>query len=118
MLAGRVAIAEHHAAGRFELANRLRVREVVALAVRDRQAQHPAASRAQRERRIGLLDANVNVLAVELQVAVPQHRARQQPASSRTWKPLQMPSTGPPAAANSATAFITGEKRAIAPVRR
>ena len=40
------------------------------------------------------------------------------PASHRTWKPLQMPSTGPPSRANSATASITGEKRAIAPARR
>jgi len=39
-------------------------------------------------------------------------------ASSRTWNPLQMPSTGPPFFANSATAFITGLKRAMAPVRR
>ncbi len=40
------------------------------------------------------------------------------PASQSTWKPLQIPSTGPPASANSRTASITGEKRAIAPARR
>ena len=40
------------------------------------------------------------------------------PASVSTWKPLQMPTTGPPAAANRATASITGENRAMAPVRR
>jgi len=40
------------------------------------------------------------------------------PASSRTWKPLQMPSTGPPRSANALTAAMIGEKRAIAPVRR
>ena len=40
------------------------------------------------------------------------------PASSRIWKPLQKPTTGPPAAANASTLFMTGEKRAIAPVRR
>ena len=40
------------------------------------------------------------------------------PASQRTWKPLQIPSTGPPAAANSRTASIAGAKRAIAPARR
>jgi len=38
------------------------------------------------------------------------------PASVRIWKPLQMPSTGPPPA-NFFTACITGENRAIAPVR-
>ena len=40
------------------------------------------------------------------------------PASHSTWNPLQMPSTGPPASANSCTDSITGEKRAIAPQRR
>ena len=40
------------------------------------------------------------------------------PASVSTWKPLQMPTTGPPSAANRATASITGEKRAMAPGRR
>ena len=40
------------------------------------------------------------------------------PASQSTWKPLQIPSTGPPASANSRTARIAGEKRAIAPQRR
>ena len=40
------------------------------------------------------------------------------PASVSTWNPLQMPTTGPPAAACSATASITGENRAMAPVRR
>ncbi len=40
------------------------------------------------------------------------------PASHRTWKPLQIPSTGPPSAANSRTAPITGAKPAIAPARR
>ena len=40
------------------------------------------------------------------------------PASQRIWKPLQMPSTGPPSLANAMTDSITGEKRAIAPARR
>ena len=40
------------------------------------------------------------------------------PASQRIWKPLQMPSTGPPSAANAADGSITGAKRAIAPQRR
>ncbi len=40
------------------------------------------------------------------------------PASSSTWKPLQIPRTGPPRSANLATAGMIGEKRAIAPVRR
>ena len=40
------------------------------------------------------------------------------PASHRTWKPLQIPSTSPPSRANSATSSITGANRAIAPARR
>jgi hypothetical protein len=40
------------------------------------------------------------------------------PASQRIWNPLQIPSTGPPSDANSATAAIAGAKRAIAPQRR
>ena len=40
------------------------------------------------------------------------------PASQSTWKPLQMPSTGPPSAAKRPTASIAGENRAIAPARR
>ena len=40
------------------------------------------------------------------------------PASHSTWNPLQIPNTGRASAANSATAPITGEKRAIAPARR
>ncbi len=40
------------------------------------------------------------------------------PASQSTWKPLQIPSTGPPPSACSLTASMTGEKRAMAPQRR
>jgi hypothetical protein len=40
------------------------------------------------------------------------------PASVSTWKPLQMPTTGPPSAAKRVTASITGLKRARAPGRR
>ena len=40
------------------------------------------------------------------------------PASVRTWKPLQMPTTGPPARAKDRTASMMGEKRASAPGRR
>ena len=40
------------------------------------------------------------------------------PASISTWKPLQTPSTWPPARAKPATARITGARAAIAPQRR
>jgi len=38
--------------------------------------------------------------------------------SVSTWKPLHTPSTMPPLFANLPTDFITGENRAIAPVRK
>ena len=40
------------------------------------------------------------------------------PASVKTWKPLQIPKTGPPFSANAATDSITGENLAIAPQRK
>ena len=40
------------------------------------------------------------------------------PDSHRIWKPLQIPSTGPPRSANARTSSITGANRAIAPHRR
>jgi hypothetical protein len=40
------------------------------------------------------------------------------PASHSTWNPLQIPTTGAPASAMRPTSAITGEKRAMAPVRR
>jgi len=39
-------------------------------------------------------------------------------ASHRVWKPLQMPSTGPPAFANAITSSMIGLRLAIAPARR
>jgi hypothetical protein len=39
-------------------------------------------------------------------------------ASHRIWKPLQMPSTGPPSAAWRWTACMMGLNRAMAPERR
>ena len=40
------------------------------------------------------------------------------PASVSIWKPLQMPSTGMPRFAASATSLMIGERLAIAPQRR
>ena len=40
------------------------------------------------------------------------------PASAMTWKPLQIPRTRPPSAANAEMARITGLNRAITPARR
>ena len=40
------------------------------------------------------------------------------PASHRIWKPLQIPTTGPPRSPNSRTASMIGAHPAIAPARR
>ena len=77
--AGSVAVAEHDPSGRLQLVDHVGRGEVVAFAVGDRQLQHLAARRARGERRVGLLDADADVLAVKLEVAIAQHRAGQQP---------------------------------------
>ena len=79
-LAARVAVAEDRR-GRDASSSRddLRLGVVVPFAVRDRHPQHAGPGRTPRERRVGLLDADDDVLAVEPQVAVAQHRAGQQP---------------------------------------
>ena len=66
---------EDHAARSLELGDDLGLRVVVALPVRDRHAQHLSPRRTGGERRVGLLDPDVHVLAVKLQVAVAEHRA-------------------------------------------
>ena len=74
------AVAYRNTTWRFasSAATHLRFGEVVAFAVRDRDAQHLPGRAERGERRVGLLDAQVHVLAAELQPGVPQHRARQQ----------------------------------------
>ena len=111
-------VAEDDLPVRFEPFEHVGRREVVAFAVADRNAQHLADVRTARERRVGLLDADVHVLAAVLQPWLRSIAPGSRPDSSRTWKPLQMPSTGPPRSANACTSRMIGEKRAIAPVRR
>ena len=101
-----------------ELGQRLGVAHVVALEVVDRDAQHVAGARRAREHRRVRLDPSSTVWQRNVRPAFFCSAPGSSPASVSTWKPLQMPTTGPPAAANSATASITGENRAIAPVRR
>ena len=117
-LAAGVAVSEHDAPARFERADDVRLREVVAFAVRDRELQHLTARRTRRERRVGLLGAHPDVLAVKLQVAIAQHRARQQPGLEQHLKAVADPEDRPAPPAKSATAVMIGENRAIAPVRR
>ena len=77
--AGFVHVTEHDLAILLELAELVRSREVIALAVRDRNPQHLLRRARERKRRIGLLHAHMNVLAAKLQLAVAQHRTRQKP---------------------------------------
>jgi hypothetical protein len=89
-------VAEEDLAVALELVQRRLVGVVAALAVGDRHAQR-LAGRGAGERRVEPLGLDVDEPAGEPQRAVAQQRARAPgPASARTWKPLQMPSTRPP----------------------
>ena len=85
-LARLVAVAEDDAPRRLELADHIGLRVVVPFAVRDRQSQPLPGAGARRERRVGLLDADDDVLAVKLQVTIAQHRAGQQPGLEQNLK--------------------------------
>jgi len=103
---------------RFKAGQCLFVRKVAAFAVGNRQAHELVW-------RIRLVNGE-SVVAVfrkmcsqrnwseRLRISAPGNS----PASQRIWKPLQMPSTSPPLAANPCTASITGLNLAMAPVRR
>ena len=60
----------------------------------------PAAQRAVNGRVRRARPRSADVAADERERLVRAEHARQQPASVRIWKPLQMPSTSPPSAAN------------------
>ena len=77
-LAFGVGIAEQHASFRLEPADRALAGEVVALAMRDRHADHLARIVAARERRVGSLDLQVHVAADELHAGIAQQHAGQQ----------------------------------------
>ena len=74
-----VDVAEQHLAVALEPRHHVRLGVVVAFAVRDRNAQHLALAARRGERRVGVLDPHVHVLAAEVQAVVAQHRAGQQP---------------------------------------
>ena len=73
-----VAVAEDDAAIPFERGEQLRVGVVVALAMGDRHPQDALAVGRRGERRRPPLDAQVDPLAMEREVRVPEHRAGQQ----------------------------------------
>ena len=114
-----VHVAEHDAVLVFQFRQRLLVAEVIAFHVADGNLQHFALGQLLRVRSVRALDANVHGLADVLQVRrCASARPGSSPDSQRIWKPLQMPRTSPPSAANLRTDSMTGENFAIAPVRR
>ena len=102
----------------LELVERRVVGEVAALAVGDR---HPQRSPRPRHARVNGVSSRWAAIATSrptnrsdrLRSSAPGTR----PASARTWKPLQMPRTRPPSAANAATLRMTGLNRAMTPAR-
>ena len=60
----------------------------------------------------------LNLEQIKERLVLPSIAPGRSPASSKIWKPLQIPMTSPPPPAKSATASIIGLKRAIAPQRR
>ena len=81
---------------------------------RDRQALGPRDSRAVNGVR-GLTTSRSTCRQTKRRPSLGSSAPGSRPASQQTWKPLQMPNTRPPSRANSATASITGAKRATAP---
>ena len=96
-------IAEQHPPLAFQPRDGFAVGDVIALAMRDRHADHLPGIVAARERRVGALDPQIHVAADEL-AAAHCASARRAAARPRTaiWKPLQTPSTSPPLAAIAA----------------
>ena len=75
----------------LQAVERVRVGVVVALAVRDRYAQHLAVRARPGERARCSLDAEIHPLAPELQVRVPRQDARQQPGLAQDLEPVAYP---------------------------
>ena len=92
--------------------------EVVPLAVRDRQVQH-LARRRREVNGVSVCSTRTNdVLAEELQAAVAQHRAGQQPRLEQDLEAVADAQHRTAAVGERRAPPMTGEKRAIAPVRR
>jgi hypothetical protein len=114
-----VAVAGDDAAAPFEASQGLGVGKVGAVAVSDGEADQLAERVALGPGGVGLLDAKLGPLATKPERLVAEEGTGQEVGlGERIWKPLQMPRTGPPRAANSRRGSITGAKRAMAPQRR
>jgi hypothetical protein len=73
-----IGITQNHLAMRFHLLERPGRCEVIAFAMSDGNPEHLAGAGGARERRVGLLDAQMHLFAAVFQAAVAQHRAGQE----------------------------------------
>ncbi len=89
-------IAEDHPALAFQPRDGLAVGDVVALAVRDRHADHLAGIVAAGEGRVGTLDPQINVMADEAQVLVAHQHAGQQPGLAQNLEAVANAEREPP----------------------
>ena len=110
--AGCPAVAQHH-----PRLGRVAVPGALVVLDRDREAR-----RRRRGRRSTACPASATSRSIWRQtnesVALRRSAPGSRPASHSTWKPLQIPTTRPPASAWRRTAAITGARLAMAPQRR
>ena len=110
-----VHIPEHHALLFVQLPERLLVAGVAALEMIDRNTKGSTHINA---RVMALRSVQTSTSTGAQMKRRPRFFCRAPgsiPASVSTWKPLQIPTTGPPPAAKRCTASMTGENRARAP---
>ena len=117
-IACRARIPENDLPVSFKSLYRFRLGVEVALAVRDWDPQSLSPMTSQ-VNGVSVCSTLTNTcshwnLTLRLRSIAPGRS----PASSSTWNPLQMPSTGPPASAKVRKLAHDRENRAIAPVRR
>ena len=76
--AGICGVSENHLPALFQSLDDIRLRVVVAVAVRDRHPEPLAPAAVRRERRVGLFHLHEYLFALELDAAVAEHRPWQQ----------------------------------------
>ena len=113
-----ITVTNDNAIVAAQLVKSLIVADVVSLSMSDGDAPHRSLLHLIRKRRIRSFDAHVDVFTNKMQIAIADQGARQKTRFAKNLKPLQMPSTNLPVAANFFTDSITGENRARAPARR
>jgi hypothetical protein len=117
-LAGGRGVAEGDAVFGFERAQGLGVAEVVAFHVADGDLQHFAGGEQVGEGAVGGFDAEVDLLADVLEAGVAHERAGQQAGFGEDLEAVADAEDEAAGGGEALTACMTGEKRAMAPVRR